>query len=247
MANYYEILEVSKTATDAEIKSAFRRLARKYHPDTNKEDKNAEEKFKELNTAYEVLRNALKRKDYDRNLGKSHASSKQENKSPEADTSKPRSKTRTPPEYSKHDAAEIKSMGWVAKIFTLLIGLFFSSLLLVIGILVAVRNKDNPIIQNAVGFFNSIEVSRVRDNFEKVGETYRKIKEIVSSEEENVNYDIKVKPDMPMPELKLFDEEDVILHEIKEFISVKKPGETKPAEAEKTIYKKGSVKKRRVL
>ncbi len=63
----YQILGVSKTATDAEIKSAYRKLARKYHPDLNKDDKNAAEKFKEISNAYDIIGNAEKRKKYDNN------------------------------------------------------------------------------------------------------------------------------------------------------------------------------------
>lgn len=62
--NYYDVLGVSKTATDAEIKSAFRKLAKQYHPDINKES-GAEEKFKEIGEAYAVLSDAEKRKQYD--------------------------------------------------------------------------------------------------------------------------------------------------------------------------------------
>lgn len=60
----YETLEVSSNATSEEIKKAYRRLARKYHPDINKE-KDAEEKFKEINAAYEILSDEKKRKQYD--------------------------------------------------------------------------------------------------------------------------------------------------------------------------------------
>ena len=62
---YYETLGVSKTATADEIKSAFRKLARKHHPDLAKDKKAAEEKFKEINEAYEVLSDPEKRKKYD--------------------------------------------------------------------------------------------------------------------------------------------------------------------------------------
>ena len=63
--DYYQTLGVSKTATQAEVKSAFRKLARQHHPDTAKDKKAAEEKFKEINEAYEVLGDPEKRKRYD--------------------------------------------------------------------------------------------------------------------------------------------------------------------------------------
>jgi curved DNA-binding protein len=64
--DYYKTLGIPKTATDAEIKSAYRKLARKYHPDVNPGNKEAEAKFKEINEANEVLSNAENRKKYDK-------------------------------------------------------------------------------------------------------------------------------------------------------------------------------------
>jgi len=65
MRDLYDILGVSKSASDTDIKSAYRKLARKYHPDLNKDDKSAAEKFKEVSGAYEVLGDKEKRKKYD--------------------------------------------------------------------------------------------------------------------------------------------------------------------------------------
>lgn len=63
--NLYHVLGISKEASEAEIKSAYRKLARKYHPDLNKDDKSAAEKFKEISCAYDVLGDKDKRKKYD--------------------------------------------------------------------------------------------------------------------------------------------------------------------------------------
>jgi len=63
--DYYKILGVDKKATEKEIRQAYRKLARKYHPDVNPGDKSAEEKFKEINEANEVLSDAEKRQKYD--------------------------------------------------------------------------------------------------------------------------------------------------------------------------------------
>jgi molecular chaperone DnaJ len=63
--DYYDVLGLKKGASESEVKKAFRKLARKYHPDVNPGDKTAEQKFKELNEAYEVLSDPKKRQQYD--------------------------------------------------------------------------------------------------------------------------------------------------------------------------------------
>ncbi|MBU5677843.1 DnaJ domain-containing protein [Alkaliphilus sp. MSJ-5] len=68
MKNLYKILEISENASQAEIKKAYRGLAKKYHPDANINGENTEEKFKEITEAYSLLRDEKYRKEYDEKL-----------------------------------------------------------------------------------------------------------------------------------------------------------------------------------
>jgi curved DNA-binding protein len=79
--DYYKVLGVERNASEADIKSAFRKLALKFHPDRNQGNKNAEEKFKEINEAYEVLSDKQKRARYDQ-LGESYSTWQQRGGAP---------------------------------------------------------------------------------------------------------------------------------------------------------------------
>ena len=68
MKDYYKILQVERTATQEEIKKSFRKLAKKFHPDVNKNNPKAEEVFKEMNEAYGILGDENKRAEYDNKL-----------------------------------------------------------------------------------------------------------------------------------------------------------------------------------
>lgn len=80
MKDYYRILEINKDATSKDIKAKFKSLARKYHPDLNPNNKEAEESFKEINEAYSVLSNEEERKKYDNKLNGAFNSNKESKK-----------------------------------------------------------------------------------------------------------------------------------------------------------------------
>lgn len=100
MKNYYKILGVLQDANKDEIKKAFRNLAKKYHPDKNKDNKDAIEMFQQINEAYETLSNESSREEYDKKLNQNN-SNKQKNKN-NANNEKSQGKTKK--NFNKDDA-----------------------------------------------------------------------------------------------------------------------------------------------
>jgi curved DNA-binding protein CbpA len=90
MKDPYGLLDVARTATDDDIRKAYRRLARKHHPDANPDDPHAEERFKEIQQAYETLSNPKRRRAYDE---RSRPSPQRRAASPRVATGRPRERT----------------------------------------------------------------------------------------------------------------------------------------------------------
>lgn len=81
--NWYRILEISEKATEQEIKVAYRRLAKKYHPDTHINDKSYVDKFNDISEAYQILGDTKKRQEYDRRRGQQQESIQHKQKATE--------------------------------------------------------------------------------------------------------------------------------------------------------------------
>lgn len=105
--NYYQILGLPTTCTDEEIKKAYRKLAVKFHPDKNSNDKYFEERFKELQEAYDVLSDSTRRKDYDVKFGK-----KPEQSSPPKSADAKRGLGTTPESLAKDIEAAYRKLKW---------------------------------------------------------------------------------------------------------------------------------------
>lgn len=83
--NWYQIMEISEKATGQEIKAAYRRLAKKYHPDIHGNDKSYVDKFNDIREAYQILGNADKRQKYDQRRGQYHRESTKNRQKAKAD------------------------------------------------------------------------------------------------------------------------------------------------------------------
>ena len=88
MTDWYSVLQVSRQASEGEIKSAYRKMAKKYHPDAHPGDQKCEARFKEITEAYTILSDAKKRRKYDEELGR-----RTEEKAPNAPKGKPKPDT----------------------------------------------------------------------------------------------------------------------------------------------------------
>lgn len=104
MKDYYKILGVSENSNNDELKKAFRKLAKKYHPDRNKDDEGAKLKFQEVNEAYGVLSDEKSRKEYDEK--RAAFNNEKENKSSRNATQSSRKKEQKSNTRSKEDAME---------------------------------------------------------------------------------------------------------------------------------------------
>ncbi len=100
MKNYYKILGVSESSNKDEIKKAFRNLAKKYHPDKNKDNPDAIEMFQQINEAYEILSNESSREEYDKKLNQ-NSSNRQKN---ESKNNSEKSQAKTKENFNKGDA-----------------------------------------------------------------------------------------------------------------------------------------------
>ena len=103
--DYYKILEINKNSTESEIKKAYRKLARKYHPDLNPGDLEAEKKFKKINEANEVLSNAENRKKYDK-YGKDWKHAEQFEKAKQQQKSQRSYQRQTSGDFSNNDYSD---------------------------------------------------------------------------------------------------------------------------------------------
>jgi curved DNA-binding protein len=105
--DYYKILELNKNASEEDIKKAYRKLARKYHPDLNPKDKEATRKFQQINEANEVLSDPEKRKKYDK-YGKDWQHSEQFEQARQQQTTGDQNKIKKAPHEDYIDFEEIK-------------------------------------------------------------------------------------------------------------------------------------------
>ncbi len=98
MTDWYSVLQVSRQASEGEIKSAYRKMAKKYHPDAHPGDKNCEARFKEITEAYTILSDAKKRRKYDEELS---------GQSPKEPYKKPKDRNRTDEGTGKVDFEDL--------------------------------------------------------------------------------------------------------------------------------------------
>jgi hypothetical protein len=165
--SYYDILEVSKSATSEEIKKAFHKLAGEYHPDKNsgateKVKRLGEEKFKEINEAYAVLKDASKRKQYDAKIKEFEEKKHRANQAPKANSDTGAKKAGTPPPPKP---AKKKVTGM--QVFWIVMGVLF-----LIGIFSGGDDSDKKVSDSASTSTQAKTVSTAKtDPFKTIGTT----------------------------------------------------------------------------
>lgn len=175
MADFYQTLELLRTATTAEVKTAYRRLARKWHPDTNKGEGTVD-RFRNINEAYETLKDEYKRSIYDENLKNSERKIKSAEKSEETENE----------EKWKHEYDLVIKNNLVTKFFVTVFGVFFISLLLVISLMIFMRNKDSQMVMNARSAIESVDKEKVKAGFERVNNAMQKMHTVIFGKKENI-------------------------------------------------------------
>lgn len=190
VTDLYQVLGLSRTATKAEIKSAFRKMAHKWHPDTNKGDKTAEEKFKEIYEAYDVLKDDFKRKLHDSELKEIEATSKVK-----------KTDIKTKNETREYVYTYISNqMTFEYKFFSILVSIFSISLMFVLLILVAARNKDHPMMRDVIKVFKDMDKEKVQIVFDKAIVLHQKLEDKIfkkntskkTNEEESKNINLEI-------------------------------------------------------
>ena len=143
LKNYYTLLGISNTATANEIKTAYRELAKKYHPDKNHGNKSAEEYFKEIQQAYAILSNPEKRKKYDLKFFYGTVLAKQKTKSPYTGNAYQYAQQQSQQKHQFHNVKSVPKKKAKSESHQILISIGIALILLYFIISYNTRNKQS--------------------------------------------------------------------------------------------------------
>lgn len=240
MNDFYQILEVAQISSQEEIKKAYRKMARKWHPDTNMGNKEAEAKFKEILEAYDTLKDVRKRGNYDLSSKKSKKSSEKASKAKASEDND----FDVGASYGVRDNSNIEY-----KFFSVLVTIFSISLMFVLFLLVAARNKDHPAMAQVVKVFEKIDGEKVKNAFDKFGELHLTAENLFKETTEVDNPFKQMSEDKKQEPAKQEKAEEKALNENKEKdideqkakieLLEKSVNDTKQVKKAKIIYTKG--------